>query len=135
VNVEPYVEMLSAIWGWIKDEHGLVNLGSVRPPRGQVWGHQQFAQTACPGASLMIELADITIGLEPEQETDMTVYRLFQTWGPAQTWLIAYVNTPAGDVPIYRRWLLTQAGVAKLSAVLGEPKTIGMDQLQTIPVL
>ena len=68
---------------------------------------------------------------EPEQGGDMTSYKLFQTWGPPQLWLIAYVAT----VPIYRRWIVTQSGADKLIAEVGQPETIGLDQLATIPSL
>ena len=65
------------------------------------------------------------------REGDMTTYKLFQTWGPPQLWLIAYV----ASVPIYRRWIVTQPGAQALSAEVGKPETIGLDQLATIPSL
>ncbi len=68
---------------------------------------------------------------EPEQENDMTTYKLFQTWNPAKLWLICYT----ADVPIYRRWITTQAGAQQLIAAHGEPETISEDQLASIPAL
>ena len=67
--ISEYVEMLSWAWGWIKDEHGLVNLGSVRPANGGiVHAHRDFAQTACPGKNMMAVIAGIT--LTPYQQED-----------------------------------------------------------------
>ncbi|KKL77163.1 hypothetical protein LCGC14_2037610 [marine sediment metagenome] len=126
-----YIEMLSWAWGWIKEEHGLVNLGTVTTPRGGiVFGHRDFLQTICPGQHMMNIIDQLT--LTPyQQEDDMTAYRMFQSWVPARTWIIAYV----ADVPIYRRWIVTQTGAQKLIAALGQPETIDLAQLSTIPAL
>ena len=100
-----------------------------------LWEHQWMtrfgsAPTACPSDRIpwvrIIAKAEKLL-----EETDMTTYKLFQTWGPAKTWIIAYVE----GVPIYRRWLVTPEGVNKLRAALGEPETISEGQLTTIPKL
>lgn len=77
VDVGRFVEGLSHAWGWIADEHGLVNLGSVRPSGAEIFGHLNFRNpndrrtwTACPGASMMAVIGRITI--TPYEEEDMT---------------------------------------------------------------
>lgn len=87
--------------------------------------------TACPSdripwSTIITEAKKII-----EQEDDMKEYRMFQTWAPAKLWLICYT----ADVPIYRRWITTQAGAQKLIAAHGEPETISGDQLLSIPAL
>ena len=72
--LDPYVEMFSHAWGWIKDEHGLVNLGTVRPSRGGVlFGHRDFYATACPGDGMMAVIDQITLNrYSALEEDDMT---------------------------------------------------------------
>jgi hypothetical protein len=96
-----------------------------RSANGQYWGKSD------PGPLFDDRAFEEKVRGYLQEEDDMTTYRLFQTWGPAKTWIIAYVS----DVPIYRRWLVTQEGVNKLRATLGEPETISEGQLATIPKL
>ena len=85
--------------------------------------------TACPSGRIPWDA--VLAGLVTEGDEEMTTYKLFQTWGPPQLWLIAYV----ANVPIYRRWIVTQSGADRLIAEVGQPETIGLDQLATIPSL
>ena len=97
--IEEYVEMLSWAWGWIKEEHGLRNLGNAKPVNGGViFGHQDFYATACPGRNMMAVIADITLTayVAPVEEDDMKPYLawdrdrqrayLIGPWGA--TWLV-----------------------------------------------
>ncbi|KKK48681.1 hypothetical protein LCGC14_3142690 [marine sediment metagenome] len=68
---------------------------------------------------------------QPEQETEMTTYKLFHTWNPAKLWNIQYDS----GVPMWRRWVVTPEGAATLIAAHGEPETIDLAQLSTIPAL
>ena len=44
-------------------------------------------------------------------------------------WLIQHV----ADVPIYRRWIVTQAGAKMLVDKIGAAENIGLEQLASIP--
>lgn len=100
------------------------------------WEHQEMTRfgsrpTACPSgripwADIIAQANEITNGGDT-----MTTYKLFQTWNPAQLWLICYVF----EVPIYRRWITTQAGAQILTAALEEPETISETILELIPAL
>ena len=80
--------MLSWAWGWIKDEHGLVNLGTVKPARGGiVFGHRDFSQTACPGQHMMNIIQQLT--LTPYQQEDDNMIQILRigkgddlSWSP-----------------------------------------------------
>ena len=93
--------------------------------------------TACPGDTYLEWMDDVRAVAQAaaraneQQEDDMTTYKLFHTWGPARLWIIAYV----AGVPIYRRWITTQAGAQVLIGELGQPETISEDQLKTVPAL
>ena len=96
--------------------------------------HKEVANNRSDAGLLDIDgiIEDASILLEKEQEPDdMTTYKLFNTWGPARTWLIQYV----AGVPIYRRWILTRAGADVLISALGEPETATEERLRTIPIL
>jgi len=84
--------------------------------------------TACPSDRTRTLWAMIP---EIFKEDDMTTYKLFHTWNPAKLWVILYV----ADVPLFRRWIVTQAGARRLISVVGQPETIDESQLQTIPEL
>lgn len=76
-DIRAYATMLGHAWGWIKDEHGLVNLGTARPARAELYGHRDLAQTACPGSGAYAVLPTIKIErwqAPPEQEDDMKPY-------------------------------------------------------------
>ncbi len=137
VNVAPYVQMLSRAWGWAKDRYSLANLGTIRPPRGQVWGHKNFAQTACPGASLMAVIEQIKIDLPPKEEEMVKLLRLGDDDGHGGLRWTAYTYItdgfekrhvtnpdalkelqdagvwPSGDIP-----LVSQAALAELEGDL-----------------
>ena len=68
VDVSAYVPLLSHFWGWLKEDRQLANLGAVHPTGRAVYGHQDFAQTACPGQYLMAVIRDIKI--EKEDDVD-----------------------------------------------------------------
>ena len=59
------------------------------------------------------------------------VYRLYHTWGPAKAWLVEY--SANGLFPNWKRWVTTQAGLKILKDSYGDPKNIGMDQMDRIP--
>lgn len=66
-DIGPWIPTLSCFWGWLKYERGMVNLGTVRPPMGWVFGHQNFRDpsdrqtwTACPGTKVMARIEHIT---------------------------------------------------------------------------
>lgn len=65
-DIGPWVPALSRFWGWLKYERGMRNLGVVRPPRGVIWGHRNFTQTACPGVRVMARIEDITFAEEDD---------------------------------------------------------------------
>ena len=77
-DLKEYAQMIGRSWGWIKDEHGLVNLGSVRPPRAPLFGHRDFRRendrttwTVCPGDGAYSILPTIKIErYQPEQEDE-----------------------------------------------------------------
>ena len=80
--LDPYVEMFSHAWGWIKDEHGLVNLGTVRPARGGVvFGHRDFYATACPGQGMMAVIDQITLNRYSAVEEDDMFARIVRKEG------------------------------------------------------
>lgn len=138
-DLEPWLEHISWSWGWIKEEHGLVNLGTVAPADAAVWFHRQLNRihdlpyTACPGGEVVSQIDKITIeAWRPPEEDDMTTYKMFQTWGPPKTWVVAYM--PSG-FPLYRRWVTTQEGVEVAKRDTGDPETIDLGQLTKVPAL
>ncbi len=98
--IDPYVPHLSYAWGWIKDEYGLVNLGSVVPDRGGiVHGHIDFRRdddrrtwTACPGKGMMAVIDQLTLTRwtpEPElalEDDDMAA--IIKVSGSSRTYLV-----------------------------------------------
>ena len=90
--------------------------------------HNQISNTftACPSGRIRW---DDILELLIVEEDDMTTYKLFHTWGPARLWNIQYDS----DVPMWRRWIVTQAGAAKLIAAHGEAENIDLAQLASIP--
>lgn len=67
-SVHPWVPSLSSYWGWLKYQQGMRNLGVVKPLIGLVFGHLDFASTACPGWQVMAEIMDIVF---KKEEPDM----------------------------------------------------------------
>ena len=96
-------------------------------------GHEDSEQGVRDGKSDPGSMFDwdrfIAMIQEPVEEDDMTTYKLFHTWGPARLWLIQHV----ADVPIYRRWIVTQAGAQMLVDKIGAAENIGLEQLASIP--
>ena len=129
IDLTPWIPQLSRFWSWAKYEVPIPNLATVTPHDADVWGHQQSgASTACPGMFIMSKLPQVTI-----EEADMISRdaKLFHTWGPAKLWCIDYI----AGVPMWRRWIKTQAGASVLTAALGEPENTTLAQLATIPEL
>jgi hypothetical protein len=102
----------------------------------ELWEHREMMRfgsraTECPSGripwTIIIDSAKEII----EGGADMTTYKLFHTWGPAKLWNIQYDS----GVPMWRRWITTQAGAQKLIAAHGEPETISIDELASIPAL
>ena len=127
---------MSQHFGWIPKRPSTPIVGPETPiPGVTLLQHNEAVRlfgggiTSCPSDRTRTLWAMI-----PEmfkQEDDMTTYKLFHTWGPARLWIIAYV----AGVPIYRRWITTQAGAQVLIGELGQPETISENQLKTIPSL
>ena len=96
-------------------------------------GHEDSEQGVRDGKSDPGSMFDwdrfIAMIQEPVEGDDMTTYKLFHTWGPARLWLIQHV----ADVPIYRRWIVTQAGAQMLIDKIGAAENIGLEQLASIP--
>ena len=101
-----------------------------------MWEHKEMQRfgsraTACPSDripwGIIIAEAEKIIS----QEDDMTTYKLFQTWGPPKLWNIQYDS----GVPMWRRWVVTPEGAATLIAAHGQPETIDILRLWTIPAL
>lgn len=69
-EVLPYVPMINQGWGWLKQEFGLANMGTVSPPGSRVaFMHRDFRDpedtrtwTVCPGDSM----ADVITLIRPE---------------------------------------------------------------------
>ena len=61
-----YIAPASWFFDWLKYERGLVNLGTVKPPNRDTFGHRDFAQTACPGQNLYNEIGDFTFYKEDD---------------------------------------------------------------------
>ena len=129
-----YIEMLSWAWGWIKENHGLVNLGTVNPLRGGVvFGHRDFSQTACPGQHMMNIIDQLTlIPYQQQEEEDM---RPFLAWDRDRQ--RAYLIGPWGA-----SWITTAKDVKKLEEMYGtlevgfsKATLDALDQKQTIPAL
>lgn len=89
VDLDPYIGLLSDVWSWLKYDQGLVNLGNVRPPEAQVWGHQQLSPpidpTACPGSTLMAVIGRIQFA-NPEEEEQMASF--VKEEGSPYVWLV-----------------------------------------------
>ena len=96
-------------------------------------GHEDSEQGVRDGKSDPGSMFDwdrfIAMIQEPVEEDDMTTYKLLHSWGPARLWLIQYV----ADVPIYRRWIVTQAGAQMLIDKIGAAENIDLAQLASIP--
>ena len=111
-----YTEMLSWAWGWIKDEHGLVNLGTVKPDRGGiVWGHRDFSATACPGRHMMNIIEQVTLEryqAPPQEEEDM---KPFLAWDRDRKRI--YLVGPWGAT-----WITTAVDVKKFEELYGKLK-------------
>ncbi len=145
VPLDEYVGMMSYAWGWIKDEHGLVNLGSVRPERGGVvFGHTDFRReddrrtwTVCPGENMMAVIDQLTL-TRYQEESDMTNWKLMiDTAG--DTWLVERVE----GFPYSKRLIAHQVGrdyLATLPALnppqkVGDPGEYTQGQFDTIPII
>jgi hypothetical protein len=68
-----FIAPASRFFGWLKNERGMVNLGTVHPAGRETYGHRDFRDpndrrtwTACPGLHLYNEIGDFTI-----EEDDM----------------------------------------------------------------
>lgn len=59
-DIGPWIPSISRFWGWRRYERGMWNLGTMVPPAGQVFGHQEWSNTACPGAQVMAQIEQIT---------------------------------------------------------------------------
>ena len=95
-------------------------------------GHYEVSNTRTDPGALDIDaiVEDAVALLEKGQEPhDMTTYKLFNTWNPAKLWNIQYDS----GVPMWRRWIVTPEGAAVLIAAHGEPETISLWELRTIP--
>ena len=57
-----YIQPASWLFGWLKNERGMVNLGTVKPAGRDTFGHKDFKNTACPGQHLYDEIGEFTIG-------------------------------------------------------------------------
>jgi hypothetical protein len=79
-----YIRPASRFFGWLKNERGMTNLGTVHPPGRETFGHRDFAQTACPGHYLYKEIGDFTFYEEEDDMADtelrawLTVSALFK---------------------------------------------------------
>jgi len=82
---------LHDLGGWLFRAHrdlGLVNLGTSCPIDRDAWGHREFANTLCPGASLYGRLNLIRF-IEEETAMDQA------------TWQIVQAGLQALDPPLY----------------------------------
>jgi len=128
-DISEYVEMLGWAWGWIKETHGLVNLGSRRPPRAELFGHRDFrlehdrtTWTVCPGDGAYAALPDIKIAAwQAEPEDDMKSITYLDTDG--DFWLVR-VTVPRGT-PYSKRQYPNATVQGHLIEDFGEPKTVG----------
>ncbi len=83
-DVSASTEMLGWGWGWIKDHFGLVNLGTTRPARAEMFGHRDFRRdddtttwTVCPGDGAYNALPAIRIDRwQPAQEDEEMFARI-----------------------------------------------------------
>ncbi len=97
--LNPYLQHLSYAWGWIKDEYGLVNLGTVTPSRGGiVFGHKDFRQeadrrtwTVCPGKGLMKVIDQITLSPYSVQKEELML-KLFHIKAPRDFFRVCLSN-------------------------------------------
>lgn len=62
-----YRDNLSRFLGWLKFDQGMTNLGSDRPARAVVYGHQDFDSTACPGYWLYQTLPSLSFKKEDDK--------------------------------------------------------------------
>lgn len=66
-----YIKPASRFFGWLKNERGMMNLGTVHPPGRETFGHRDFKNTACPGQHLYNEINSFTIGEDDMAVTEM----------------------------------------------------------------
>ncbi len=122
-----YTEMLSWAWGWIKDEHGLVNLGTGNPNRGGVvFGHRDFSQTVCPGQHMMNIIEQLT--LTPYQQEEDLVFKLLKS-SDGKIWLLLMAK---GGHPFARKHIPNARAQAQLIVDYGEPEP-APDWLGSVP--
>lgn len=83
VDVGRFVQQLSWVWGYVKYDEGLRNLGNVKPDGRAIFGHLDFRDpndtrtwTVCPGASLMAVISRIRIEQYQEEENMPTLEEL-----------------------------------------------------------
>lgn len=79
-DLRPYVPALSRFWGWYRTEFDLLNLGTKRPSSGRaIFGHRDFAATACPGQHTMAYLQRVTFDegddMTPEEKAELELLR------------------------------------------------------------
>ena len=112
VDLMPYLPLLSHFWGWLKEDRGLARLGTSHPAGREVYGHQDFTQTACPGQYLMAVIGDIEIEkIEVQQEDEMT---------PEEKRRLAELEKKANDTAAQQRAGGVFAAIAG-RALQGEP--------------
>lgn len=126
----PGTRQWATVVRWVESRSAKYN---VLLDRAHVIGHQEVANNRTdPGGFDIQRVIDEARALRNQNgDDDMTTYKLFQTWAPAKLWNIQYDS----GVPMWRRWVTTQAGAQKLIAAHGEPETISIDELASIPAL
>jgi hypothetical protein len=71
-DIGPWIPVLSAFYGELRET--MLNLGSLHPIGADTYGHQNFANTACPGWHIYTRLPEIKIPLPQEEDTEMQPY-------------------------------------------------------------
>lgn len=88
VNLVPFIDPLSWVWGWIKYDLGLTQLGSVHPANGDIFGHLDFATTACPGRWLMASINRIGfVKYQAQNGEDEDMLMIVREEGSPYVWI------------------------------------------------
>lgn len=88
------ISAASSFFGWLKNERGMVNLGTVKPPGRDTFGHRDFRDpndrrtwTACPGQHLYAEIGEFTF--YREEDEDMKPYLVQEEGWPPFIWVVS----------------------------------------------